>query len=187
MLLLSVQTEDRYKMEKKDVQFLGICNITQKKRICKQKRRVCTMAVSKIVRQTISEREKREKVLFRLEVENGLKRLGFMPDLAGFRYLAMAIELWVDEIGPDAEGLPPQITKTIYPRIAELTGKRWGAIERSCRWSIQQAMDCDRVREQMIRRFGIEPKNGARYYTPAQFVALFVQQMFYYRGIPPAA
>ena len=144
------------------------------------------MAVSKIIRQTITEREKRQKIMFRLEVENGLKRLGFMPDLTGFRYLAMAIEMWVDEIGPDGEGLPPQMTKTIYPAIAALTGKKWGAIERSCRFAIQQAMDYDKGRERLIKRFGIEPKNS-RYYTPSQFVALFVQQMFFNRGIPPAA
>ena len=144
------------------------------------------MPIAEIVRQTITEREKRQKIMFRLEVENGLKRLGFMPDLTGFRYLAMAIEMWVDELGPDGEGLPPQMTKTIYPAIAALTGKRWGAIERSCRFAIQQAMDYDKGRQRMIDRFGIEPKNG-RYYTPSQFVALFVQLMFFCRGIPPAA
>ena len=176
--------------EKTGKKILGILDkirIAQKNVKSNKKRRVCTMAVAKIVRQTITEREKRQKIMFRLEVEQGLKRLGFMPDLAGFRYLTMAVELWVDEIGPDAEGIPPQICKTIYPEIAALTGKKWGAIERACRFSIQRAMDCDRTRNDLIRRFGIPPKHGARYYTPSQFVALFVQHMYYNRGIPPAA
>lgn len=144
------------------------------------------MAVSKIIRQTINERENRQKKLFRLEVENRLVRLGIMPDVAGFRYLAMAIEMWVDELGPDGDGIPPQMTKTIYPAIAALTGKRWGAIERACRWSIQRSMDCERVRDRMVQAFGIPPKNG-RFYSVVQFVALFVQQMLTEDGIPPAA
>ena len=144
------------------------------------------MEKSKYKMQTITEREKRERHIFRMEVENGLRRLGFFPDLDGFKYLAMAIQMWVDEIGPEGEGLPPQMTKTIYPAIAALTGKHWRAVERACRWTIQRAMDYDRNRAEMLRRFQIAPANG-KYYTVSQFVALFVQQMFYYRGLPPAA
>lgn len=121
----------------------------------------------------------------RLEVEDALKRLGIYPDQYGFRLLVMAVQLWIDWLGETQEQLPPQITKVVYPRLAKLTGKTPGSVERNMRWSIQRAMSDPERRAFIVRCFGCTPEPGRECFTTGQFVALLAQQIYLYGGVGP--
>ena len=131
--------------------------------------------------------QKQQKVIYRLELENALKRLGIYPDQMGFRLLVMAAQLWLDYIGVLQESLPPQVTKTIYPEIAKITGRTVYSVERNMRYSIQRAMDNPEKREYICKCFGCEPEPGRTYFTVSQFIALLVNQIYFYGGVGPAA
>lgn len=130
---------------------------------------------------------KRGSIIYRLELENALKRCGIYPDQRGFRLLVMATQLWLDYVGALQERLPPQVTKTVYPVIAKMTGSSVCSVERNMRYSIQRAMDNPEKREYICRAFGCEPEPGRQAFTVSQFISLLANTIYFYGGVGPAA
>ena len=102
------------------------------------------------------------------EVEERLISYGLAPSLKCCRQLAEVVTLWA--LDDKRTGLPPQLTKTIYPEIA----KRWrcapAAVERNCRHALDIIASADLTRARCLRELRL-PVNSA-FPTVARFVGL---------------
>lgn len=127
----------------------------------------------------------RGNILQRIEVEQALKRLGIFPDCSGYRLLVMATQIWLDYLGEQHEGLPPQVTKTVYPRIARIVGRSPWAVERNMRHAVNRAMDNEEQRAYICRSFGCHPRSGREAFSVSEFVALLAQQIYTFGGVGP--
>lgn len=111
----------------------------------------------------------------RKQAVEGLRRFGVLPNTKGHAYLVEAIVLWAVHDIPT--GLPPQVTKMIYPEIAKRFRVRVGAVERGIRYAIGQIGAYDMSRARALREFGIDFMPASEWFTNAQFIALFVSNM----------
>lgn len=68
-------------------------------------------------------------------IEDKLLALGIKPNVRGFRYLAQAVEIWVERGGCIA------ITKELYPEVADRHGTTGSRVERAIRHAIEVAAD----------------------------------------------
>lgn len=162
-------------------------SIAEKNAKINKKGRFRTMISSTNYAKTTESKEKRRKQLFRLEVENALKRLGISPETAGFALLTMAVQLWIDETDRNGNGMPPQVTKVIYPTLSKIVGKSPLSVERNMRYAIERAMSCDSRLKYATRAFDMAPDPGRKCYTTGQFIALVALMLRSYGGGPPAA
>lgn len=69
-------------------------------------------------------------------IYDALRYAGIGPQYRGYRYLALAVGL-VMKYGWD----DIQITKTVYPEIAERYNTAWRSVERDIRTAIQRAWE----------------------------------------------
>jgi two-component system response regulator (stage 0 sporulation protein A) len=69
-------------------------------------------------------------------IEDKLLALGVRPNLLGFGCLVDAVEIWMER------GRSREITKVLYPEIADRRGTTGSRVERAIRHAIEMAADC---------------------------------------------
>ena len=102
------------------------------------------------------------------EVSERLRGYGLTPGKKSSRQLAQAVTLW--KLDDDRTGLPPQITKTIYPEIARHWMCSPAAVERNCRHALDIIAGSDLSRARCLMELGLPP--GTEFPTAARFVSL---------------
>lgn len=101
-------------------------------------------------------------------IHDTLRYVGVGPQYRGYRYLAQAVELVMEYGGNDI-----QITKTVYPEIAEKNNTAWRSVERDIRTAIQRAWEADE-QEVMRKIFGHHLKHRP---TNMQFICRMAEEL----------
>lgn len=101
-------------------------------------------------------------------IHNILRYVGIGPQYRGYRYLAQAVELVMEYGRNDI-----QITKTVYPEIAERNNTVWRSVERDIRTAIQRAWETDE-QEVMRKMFGHHLKQRP---TNMQFICRLAEEL----------
>lgn len=103
------------------------------------------------------------------DITSILFRLGITPNLKGFDSIKQGISLIIAD-----KSKYHQITKSLYPDIAKITGSTPGRVERSIRYAISVAIRAD-YEDEMQKIIGITPykcriTNSEFMFTVAQVI-----------------
>ena len=97
-------------------------------------------------------------------IEDKLLALGVKPNLLGFGYLVDAVEIWMER------GRSREITKVLYPEIADRRGTTNLRVERAIRHAIEIAADCTPY-EDMLEILGTTTNMNKGKLTNGEFIA----------------
>jgi len=106
------------------------------------------------------------------EIKNILIKLGFTPNLKGYKYLCTAINLTLNDTN-----LINNVTKQLYPTIALLHGDKPSCIERSIRHAIKVSYNSKKLFEinNVFACTILTPKEKP---TCSQLISLLVEKVF---------
>ena len=114
--------------------------------------------------------EKRDLALNR-KILQYLVTIGIQPKLSGFEYLRLAIKLVMQN-----KNYLTNITKMLYPEIAELFSTRPACVERSIRHAIEVAYNCNGLLG-LNDIYGFVIYNGKRKPTNGELIALLTEKL----------
>ena len=109
--------------------------------------------------------------LLRKKILEYLVTIGIQPKLSGFEYLRLAIKLVMQN-----KNYLANITKMLYPEIAELSGTRTACVERSIRHAIEVSYNCNGLLG-LNDIYGFVIYNGKRKPTNGELIALIADKM----------
>lgn len=114
--------------------------------------------------------EKRDLALNKKILEY-LVTIGIQPKLSGFEYLRLAIKFVMRN-----KNYLVNITKMLYPEIAELSGTRTACVERSIRHAIEVSYNCNGLLG-LNDIYGFVIYNGKRKPTNGELIALLTEKL----------
>lgn len=94
-----------------------------------------------------------------------------------FRQLIDCIMLWRELDNPT--GLCPMMTKEIYPTVAKQNRTTAKAVERNCRYAVNQIAQTDLSRARCLSDFHMEVRPRRGWFSVSEFVALFCSCVLY--------
>ena len=112
----------------------------------------------------------------RLTVET-LYSYGLTFDTRSFRQLTDCIILWWKM--SRNTGLLPMMTKEIYPDVAKKNRTTARAVERNCRYAVNQIAKTDLSRARCLSDFHMEVRPRRGWFSVSEFVALFCSSVLY--------
>ena len=106
------------------------------------------------------------------EIKNILIKLGFTPNLRGYKYLCTAINLTLQDTN-----LINNVTKQLYPSVAILHGDKTSCVERSIRHAIKVSYNSKKIYEiNNVFAYTILSPNEKP--TCSQLISLLVEKVF---------
>ena len=94
-----------------------------------------------------------------------------------FRQLVDCVMLWRELDNPT--GLCPMMTKEIYPAVAKCNHTTARAVERNCRYAVNQIAETDLTRARCLSDFRMEVRPRRGWFSVSEFVALFCSCVLY--------
>lgn len=116
--------------------------------------------------------ERLDNVNVTKEIKNVLIRLGFSPNLRGYKYLCTAINLTLQD-----NELINRVTKGLYPKVAEVYGDNTDSVERNIRHAIKVAYNSKKIFE-INNIFASTILTSNEKPTSSQLIALLVEKIF---------